>query len=58
MKKSVVENNLSPSTLEGAKSARISKNRKSPAVLKRSKAPLKGRSATKAHAKNSKNTNR
>ena len=58
MKKSVVENNLSPSTHEGAKSARISKNRKSPAVLKRSKAPLKGRSTTKAPAKNNKNTNR
>ena len=58
MKKSGVENNLASSTLECAKSARISKNRKSPTVLKRTKAPLKRRSAKKAHVKNTNNTDR
>ena len=58
MKKFVVGNNLSPSPLKGAKSIKISRNRKSLAVPKRSQALLKGRSATKAPAKNRKKTNR
>ena len=58
MKKSGVENNLASSTLEGAKSAKISKTRKSSTVLKRTKAPLKRKSAKKAHVKNTNNTDK
>ena len=58
MKKFVVGNNLSSSPLKDAKSIKISRNRKSLAVPKRSQALLKGRPATKAPAKDRKKTNR
>ena len=58
MRKSAVKNNLSPSTLKGTKNAKISRDGKSPAVLKSSKASLKERSTKKTYAKNSKKTDR
>ena len=58
MRKSAVKNDVSASTLRGTKNTKISKDAKSPAVLKSSKASLKERSTKKTYAKNSKKTDR
>ena len=58
MRKSAVKNDVSASTLRGTKNTKISKDAKSPVVLKSTKASLKGRSIKKTYARSSKKTDR